>query len=82
MANSGDVLSFATLIKAYDQMQAKVVSAVRALSSKGSCSANPGQFIMLQFQMANVTQIGESISNVIQQVNSVINSTIRNQKQQ
>lgn len=82
MSYDKDTISFSTLIKAYDQMQQKVVSAVRALASKGGCSANPGQFILLQFQMAQVTQIGESISNVIQQVNSVINSTIRNQKQQ
>jgi hypothetical protein len=82
MSYDKDTLSFTTLIKAYDAMQAKVVSAVRALSSKGSCSANPGQFIMLQFQMANVTQIGESISNIISQVNSVIGNAIRNQKTQ
>jgi len=63
-------------------MQKKVVSAVQALASKGGCSANPGQFILLQFQMAQVTQIGESISNMISQVNSVISNAIRNQKTQ
>jgi len=77
-----DTLNFTTLIQSYDRMQSKVVSAVRALASKGSCSANPGQFIMLQFQMANVTQIGESISNIIAQVNAVIGNAIRNQKTQ
>jgi hypothetical protein len=44
--------------------------------------ATPGSFILLQFQMSQVTQIGESISNLISQVNSVIGNAIRNQKTQ
>ena len=76
------IITFSTLIGAYNTMQNKVMSAVKALASKGSCSANPGQFILLQFQMANVTQVGESISNLISQVNSIIGTAIRNQKTQ
>jgi hypothetical protein len=45
-------------------------------------TATPGSFILLQFQMSQVTQMGESISNLISQVNSVINSAVRNQKPQ
>ena len=78
----GGVLSFTSLIAAYNKMQSKVVSAVRALASKGGCSANPGQFILLQFQMAQVAQVGESISNIIAQVNTVISHSIANQKTQ
>ena len=72
-------LSFTTLIKNYAKLQSQVVSAVRNISSSTS-SATPGKFLLLQFQMSQVTQIGESISNMISQVMSVINNAIRNQK--
>jgi hypothetical protein len=74
-------ITFTTLIKAYIKLQSQVVSAVRAVASKVS-QATPGKFLLLQFQMSQVTQIGESISNVISQVMSVINNSIRNQKTQ
>lgn len=72
-------ITFATLIKAYIKLQSQVVSAVRACASRIS-QATPGRFLLLQFQMSQVTQIGESISNLVSQVMSVINNTIRNQK--
>jgi hypothetical protein len=72
-------ITFATLIKQYIALQSKVVSAVRAVASRIS-QATPGRFLLLQFEMSQVTQIGESISNLISQVQSVINNSIRNQK--
>ncbi len=75
----GVTLSFNSLISAYKKLQSGLVKQVRALASKMS-QAQPGAFILLQFQMAQVTQIGESISNLIGQVNSVISNAIRNQK--
>jgi len=72
-------ITFGTMIKAYIRLQSKVVSAVRAVASRIS-QATPGRFLLLQFQMSQVTQIGESISNIISQVMSVINNSIRNQK--
>lgn len=77
----GITLSFTSLISAYKRLQSGLVVQVRALASKIS-TANPGSFILLQFEMAQVTQIGESISNLISQVNSVISNAIRNQKTQ
>lgn len=77
----GITLSFTSLISAYKKLQSNLVQQVRALASKIS-QATPGSFILLQFQMSQVTQIGESISNLISQVNSVINSAVRNQKPQ
>jgi hypothetical protein len=77
----GLTLSFHSLISAYKRIQSNLVRQVRALASKGS-SATPGSFILLQFQMSQVTQMGESISNLISQVNSVINTAVRNQKVQ
>ncbi len=77
----GLTITFFTLIANYKRIQSQLVQQVRALASKMS-QATPGSFILLQFQMSQVTQIGESISNLISQVNSVINSAIRNQKVQ
>lgn len=77
----GVTLSFNSLISAYQKLQKGLVSQVRALARNIS-SATPGSFILIQFQMSQVTQIGESISNLISQVNSVINNAVRNQKTQ
>jgi hypothetical protein len=71
-------LSFKSLISAYKKMQSGLLQQVKALASKSS-QANPGQFILLQFQMSQVTQVGESISNMIAQVNAIINKTVQNQ---
>ncbi len=77
----GITISFTSLISAYRALQDRLVRSVRALASKMS-TANPGSFILLQFQMSQVTQMGESISNLIQQVNTVISHSISNQKVQ
>ena len=72
-------LTFYTLIKSYSKLQAEVVSQVRNVASKLS-AATPGKFLLLQFSMSQVTQVGDSISNLISQVNSMINNSVRNQK--
>lgn len=81
MTSDWATLSFHTLINKYVKLQSSVVSQVRNLASHIS-SATPGKFLLLQFGMSQVTQIGDSISNLISQVNSMINTTIRNQKGQ
>lgn len=75
----GVTLTFSTLIKKYQQLQSNLVQQVRSLASKMS-QATPGSFILLQFQMSQVTQIGESISNLIAQVNTLINAAVKNQR--
>ncbi|MCI0381451.1 MAG: hypothetical protein L0207_00130 [Chlamydiae bacterium] len=72
-------ITFATLIKQYIILQSKLVQAVRTVASRIS-QATPGKFLLLQFQMSQVTQIGESISNLISQIQAVINMSVRNQK--
>ncbi len=72
-------LTFYTLIKSYSKLQAEVVSQVKNVASRLS-AATPGKFLLLQFSMSQVTQVGDSISNLISQVNSMINSSVRNQK--
>lgn len=71
-------ITFATLIKVYVSLQSQVVSQVRDVASRIS-AATPGKFLLLQFSMSQVTQIGESISNLVAQINGVIKSMIQNQ---
>ena len=80
MTNAGSI-SFSKLISGYIKLQSKVVSQVKHLASKIS-QATPGKFLLVQFSMSQVTQIGESISNMITQVNKVINMAVNNQKGQ
>jgi hypothetical protein len=72
-------LSFKSLITNYQNIQSKLVQQVKQLASSTS-NATPGKFLLVQFQMSQVTQIGDSISNLISQVQSMINNSVRNQK--
>lgn len=70
-------ISFTTLIKQYVSLQSQVVSQVRSVASRIS-AATPGKFLLLQFSMSQVTQVGETLSNLVGQVNSVIKSIVSN----
>lgn len=72
-------LSFGSLINQYKNIQSQLVQQVKQLASRASL-ATPGRFLLVQFQMSQVTQIGDSISNLIAQVQSMINNAVRNQK--
>jgi hypothetical protein len=74
-------LSFGDLINQYKNIQSTLVVQVKHLASRASL-ATPGRFLLVQFQMSQVTQIGDSISNLISQVQSMINAAVRNQKAQ
>lgn len=74
-------ITFSTLVRKYMHLQSQVMSMVRKVASRVS-SATPGKFLLLQFAMSQVTQIGSSISNLLSQVNRVISSAIQNQKTQ
>ncbi len=74
-------LSFGDLIKQYQKIQSGLVVQVKQLASRSSL-ATPGRFLLIQFQMSQVTQIGDSLSNLISQVMSMINAAVRNQKTQ
>lgn len=74
-------LEFSKLIAMYAGIQSKVQIQIQSLAAHAS-QTSPGQFLLVQFAMSQVTQIGESISNLIAQVNTVISGTIRNQKTQ
>ena len=72
-------ITFKSLISSYTRLQSKIVADVRKIASSMS-QATPGKFLLLQFGMSQVTQVGESISNLISQVNSMIMTAVRNQK--
>lgn len=72
-------ITFATLIRVYVNLQSQVVSQVRTVASSIS-AATPGKFLLLQFSMAQVTQIGDSISNLVSQVNGVIKNMVSNMR--
>jgi hypothetical protein len=72
-------VSFTSLILQYSKLQSKVLAQLQSLASSISGAA-PGKFLLIQFGMSQITQIGESISNMISQVNSLINMAVRNQK--
>ena len=74
-------ISFNTLINQYIKLQSQVVSQVRSVASRIS-SATPGKFLLLQFSMSQVMQVGQSISNLVAQVMATINSMVRNQRAQ
>ncbi|HEX4839126.1 MAG TPA: hypothetical protein VFU89_01645 [Rhabdochlamydiaceae bacterium] len=74
-------LSFGSLINQYKNIQSSLVVQVKQLASRASL-ATPGRFLLVQFQMSQVTQIGDSISNLISQIQSMINAAVRNQKAQ
>ncbi|MCH9612000.1 MAG: hypothetical protein S4CHLAM102_04820 [Chlamydiia bacterium] len=74
-------MSFGKLIQNYQKIQSRVSDMVRRVASNMS-TATPGRFLLLQFAMSQVTQVGDSISNLLGQVNSVIANTVRNQKTQ
>jgi hypothetical protein len=72
-------LSLTTLMKAYSQLQSTTMAQVAA-SACNISNAQPGQFLMLQFMMSTVSQVGQSISNLVSQVQSMVNNSVRNQK--
>jgi hypothetical protein len=70
-------ITFATLIKQYVALQSQVISQVRTVASSIS-AATPGKFLLLQFSMSQVSQVGESISNLVATVNTMIGAVVRN----
>ncbi len=72
-------ISFNTLIRVYITLQSQVISQVRTVASSIS-AATPGKFLLLQFSMSQVTQVGDSISNLVAQVNGVIKNMVSNMR--
>ncbi len=81
MILSKSQITFSSIIKKYSKVQSEVQAQISSLASN-TASTNPAEFLLMQFKMAYITQMGDSISNLISQVNSMINNAVRNQKTQ
>ena len=64
------------VIDNYSALQSKLVGQVNALAAETN-TAEPGKFLEVQFQMAQVSQIGDTISTMVSQANQVIGKTIQ-----
>lgn len=77
----GDAIGFKEIMENYVARQAKVINLMSSLGGTAS-QIQPGKFIMLQFAMSQVAQIGQSVSNVVSTITSVISNAVRNLKTQ
>lgn len=79
MSKEISTLSLNQLMTAYSGLQSQVMAKVTSAAASIS-TAQPGTFLMLQFMMGTVSQVGQSISNLLSQVQSMITTAVRNQK--
>lgn len=77
----GAKVGFTSMMQQYIKMQSKVVGMMKSLGSSSS-QIQPGKFIYLQFAMSQVAQVGQSVSNVVSTLTSVISNAVRNLKTQ
>lgn len=76
-----DKIGFKSIMQKYIARQQQVVNLMDSLGGTAS-QIQPGKFIMLQFAMSQVAQIGQSVSNVVSTITSVITNAVRNLKTQ
>jgi len=74
-------ISFTKMMDLYITMQEKAVKLMQSLAGK-ACIIAPGKFIFLQFAMSQVAQVGQSVSNVVSTITTVISNAVRNVKVQ
>jgi hypothetical protein len=72
-------INFKNLVINYTAAQKQIANLINCLSTKMT-SVSPGQFLMLQFKMGNLTQIGDSISNVVSSLNAIAKNSISNMR--
>lgn len=77
----GAKIGFSSMMEQYIAMQGKVVGMMKSLGGSSS-QIQPGKFIYLQFAMSQVAQVGQSVSNVVSTLTSVISNAVRNLKTQ
>jgi hypothetical protein len=63
----------------YVNVQKRVSKMVTSISMN-STNVQPGKFLMLQFMMGNLSQIGDSISNVVSSMNAIAKNSISNMR--
>ncbi|MFZ4773046.1 MAG: hypothetical protein ACOYK9_03545 [Chlamydiia bacterium] len=72
-------VSFNKLLSNYTAAQLKVRDLLTSLSKRMS-TLSPGEFLLLQMQSGNLSQIGDSISNVLSSMNGICKNAITNMR--
>jgi len=72
-------INLSNLLESYNKVNATLTSQLSAVAANTS-TTSPGQFLLLQMKTSQLAQIGESISNIIAQANSVVKTSIQNQR--
>ncbi|NBO23906.1 MAG: hypothetical protein EBU93_01495 [Chlamydiae bacterium] len=70
-------INFQSLFKVYSSLQSAVAKLI-SCAAGSTTNATPGRFLMIQFQLSQTTQIGDSISNLMAQLASSVNKAIGN----
>jgi F0F1-type ATP synthase membrane subunit b/b' len=69
------------LLQSYDKLNDALKTNLENISKNtDQNNTNPGQFLQLQMQTSSLAQVGESISNIIANANSVIKNTVQSQR--
>jgi len=68
------------LLKYYNQLNSNLESSLKTITDNANNETNPGQFLQLQMQTSSLAQVGESISNIIANANSVIKNAVQSQR--
>lgn len=76
---SGSSLDLTSLLKSYDTVNSSLTEELEKVAANPS-TTNPGQFLLLQMKTSSLAQIGESISNIIANANSVIKNAVGAQR--
>ena len=71
-------ITLLALIDKFSTISADMTTNINNLAADIT-SADPGKFLQLQFGMSQVTQVGDSISNMIAQINNCIKTAVSNQ---
>lgn len=67
------------LLTSYNTFNQMVQDQLQQIA-KDPNTVSPGQFLQLQMQTSSLAQIGESISNIIANANSVVKNAVQNQR--
>jgi hypothetical protein len=82
MTTDNNPINWNVIISRYQKVQDAVKTKVMSIMSGNMSQLDPVAFLKAQFYMSQMTQCGESMSNLISTFNTMINFAVRNQKSQ
>lgn len=71
-------INFKSLEKIYGSLQDSLAAGMSDIAAMSG--ASPGKFLALQFQMSRASQIGDMISNMMNSLQGICTTAIRNLK--